>query len=378
MAQSARRHRIDQPVLAGGQSRIGHGVGPSLTQGADPGRFFAAGMEAFGAAVQAAGGRSEFDFTVASTRFRLQFAGEALRARVIPALQHLEVAQPGPADFTIMVWDTASTGIPMPPPAWGPYSYGARGEILGFNTDLFRTEFQLDPGCLSMAHLAAGMGMFWIRDSEAWPWWMDAAPLRTLVAWRLSSEHVQFVHGAGVGIDGHGILLAGRGGSGKSTTALRCLLEGFDFVGDDYVVATDGNTFSMHSVYGSAKLGEAALSGFVPGLRPFAKSPPPGDPAGKDVLMVRDFAAERLASGLAIEAVLVLRVAEGVETRLARTSAGEALVALAPTTIFQLAGAGPATLRFMSRLVQTIPSFELPLGRDGAATRIIRELLEGL
>jgi len=53
-------------------------------------------------------------------------------------------------------------------------------------------------------------------------------------------------------------------------------------------------------------------------------------------------------------------------------------VALAPTTIFQLAGSGPATFRFISRLVQTVPALDLQLGSDGAAPWIIRRLLEAL
>jgi len=94
--------------------------------------------------------------------------------------------------------------------------------------------------------------------------------------------------------------------------------------------------------------------------------------------MVRDFAPERLVKSLAIEAVAVLSVTGEVETRLTPTAAGEALVALAPTTIFQLAGSGPATFRFISRLVQTVPALDLQLGSDGAAPWIIRRLLEAL
>lgn len=43
------------------------------------------------------------------------------------------------------------------------------------------------------------------------------------------------LHGACVGRDGRGVLLMGSSGSGKSTVALQCLLQGLDFVAEDAV-----------------------------------------------------------------------------------------------------------------------------------------------
>jgi hypothetical protein len=43
------------------------------------------------------------------------------------------------------------------------------------------------------------------------------------------------LHAACVGLDGHGILLMGSSGAGKSTVAMQCLLEGFDFLSEDSV-----------------------------------------------------------------------------------------------------------------------------------------------
>jgi len=48
------------------------------------------------------------------------------------------------------------------------------------------------------------------------------------------------LHAACVGRDGHGVLLMGESGSGKSTVSLLCLLAGFDFLSEDSVfVAPD-------------------------------------------------------------------------------------------------------------------------------------------
>jgi hypothetical protein len=49
------------------------------------------------------------------------------------------------------------------------------------------------------------------------------------------AQHLVPLHAACVGIDGRGILLMGASGSGKTTVALNCLLNGFDFLSEDSV-----------------------------------------------------------------------------------------------------------------------------------------------
>jgi len=48
-------------------------------------------------------------------------------------------------------------------------------------------------------------------------------------------QQLASLHGACVGIGGRGVLLMGDSGAGKSTVALQCLLEGFEFLSEDSV-----------------------------------------------------------------------------------------------------------------------------------------------
>lgn len=52
----------------------------------------------------------------------------------------------------------------------------------------------------------------------------------------LKSNSAGLVHGAAVGLDGKGILFCARGQRGKSTLAVQAMLDGFDYVSDDYLV----------------------------------------------------------------------------------------------------------------------------------------------
>ena len=74
-----------------------------------------------------------------------------------------------------------------------------------------------------------------------------------------------FLHGAAAGIDGKGVLLSATGGSGKSTTILGCLLEGFDYVSDDYLIM-DCETGEAYPVYSCGILNTDSLER-LPGLK---------------------------------------------------------------------------------------------------------------
>ena len=76
-------------------------------------------------------------------------------------------------------------------------------------------------------------GYFWTRDSTLTPWWDRAAPLRTLLHFALTGADRHLVHAAAVGTNDQGVLLPGRGGSGKSTLSVTALLDGLYYVGDD-------------------------------------------------------------------------------------------------------------------------------------------------
>ena len=96
------------------------------------------------------------------------------------------------------------------------------------------------------------------------PYWETAAPFRILFHWWSQSFGGQISHAAAVGRDGKGVLLAGRGGSGKSTTAICCVDAGMEYVGDDYVLLTRTPTPTAHSLYNSAKIHTAFLRQALP------------------------------------------------------------------------------------------------------------------
>ena len=99
---------------------------------------------------------------------------------------------------------------------------------------------------------------------------------------------------------------------------------------------------------------------------------------GPDGGHVVDVAAEpdAVAEALPIRAILLPRVTGRPDTRMTPVPRAQSLKAMAPTTMFQLAGAGRGEFHAMARLAAQVPSYALELGTD--RTRIpdvIREFL---
>ena len=183
-----------------------------------------------------------------------------------------------------------------------------------------------------------------------------------------------YIHAAGIGTPAGGVLLAGKGGSGKSTTTLACLNSDLGILGDDYCLLADEPQPFAYSLYSVAKLiGDDDLARFPHLARRVSnRQRAPGD---KVLIPLHQCASDRMLTGFPVKAVLVPRVTGGTETRLRPINPSAALLALAPTSLMQFAG-GADTLGAMARLVKRVPTFLLELGTDlGRIPPVIRRLL---
>src|SRR2546429_207421 len=62
-----------------------------------------------------------------------------------------------------------------------------------------------------------------------------------------------------VGDERGAVLLAGAGGAGKTTTTVACLLDGLQFVGDNYVLLSQEAAPTVHGIYHNVKLRPGTL-----------------------------------------------------------------------------------------------------------------------
>jgi hypothetical protein len=107
------------------------------------------------------------------------------------------------------------------------------------------------------------LGIVWLARGRA-PGWELSRPACPLIHANLLEGPWTAAHGGAVGHDGRMLLLAGKGGSGKTTATLACAKAGWDYAGDDYILA---NTQSgqVEPLYISARL-RIDLAPSFPGL----------------------------------------------------------------------------------------------------------------
>lgn len=305
---------------------------------------------------------------------RLSFAGDALLPVFCSALSHLATASAQP-DLTICLWDSGSTGVRRPAVPWREH-YAVRGEVEGYNTERIYTVFDHESFGLSMLDSARNLAVLWAADTERIPYWIKGAPLRTILHWWMGGRGKQLVHSAAVGTSAGGVLLVGKGGSGKSTAALASLEAGLLYAGDDYVIVSDDPRPCAFSLYNSAKVAPDRLAAF-PGLAAYIDNAERLD-AEKALLFIRGAHAKQLSAGFPLSAVLVPRVTGLRNTIIRKAPRAASLAALAPSTIFGHPRGGEAEFRFLAKLVKRLPAYVLECGTDlTQIPQAITDLLSG-
>jgi hypothetical protein len=315
-------------------------------------------------AADAAGGFDEYWLELAGRPVLLRFAGSALSDPLLPALAHLRTKPREEAALVVRVWDSESTSSPAPRPTWELDDFREHGVIRGYFGEGFYTVYEWGPRALNVVDANRGEAFFWLRTAEQLGLPERGAPLRTLFNLWLSGEEVQLVHGGAIGHTEGCVLLVGRSGSGKTSTALSCLESDMGHIGEDYCLVAEGKPPVVASLYNSAKV-EAEAIERLPDARSLVASMPvkEGDKALLDIHRNRPGKMMRSAP---LRAVLLPRITGRPETVVEPSSAGAAMAAVAPSTMLQLPGNGAQAMRLLSSVVTSVPCLRLDVGTDPA------------
>jgi hypothetical protein len=326
-------------------------------------------------------------FNVGGYVIRLRFAGSGLISHITPALAHLVVDPTESPALTICLWDSVSTQTRLPLLAeslveliqnhWTDH-LGPRKEIKQYDGERIRAVFHIGPNILSLLDTQENIALYWVDNTQQIPYWEHGSPLQTILNWWTGYHQRQYVHAGAVGTPEGGVLLAGKGGSGKSTTALACLNSDLVYASDDYCLVSAEPAPYAYSLYNTAKLKGKADLDRLPHLAPLVTNADRLDEE-KAMIFLHLHYPNKIIDGFPIRAILVPHVAGKSDTCLRKISPILALRALAPSTIFQLPGSGENALKNMSKIVKQVPCYELVLGTDMAQIpEIILELLSQL
>lgn len=340
------------------------------------GDFVMSVHDAFLAAENRTGQASEFHYSVAGLPVKVRFAGDGLAPLLTPALQHLEINAPEDVSLTIGIFDRTTTGLSIPQLPWSAAGHRGPGAVEYCRHGQFHIAFQRDIGVVSIGDLSSRRAFFWAGNPESLPSYERCSPLRKIMHWWMLQHGVQMIHAAAVGTAEGGVLIAGKGGSGKSSSALACLDSSLRYLSDDYCLLRDDPVPHVFSMYNSVKIEEDNLFRF-PRLKPLFSGASRAD-AEKPYLFLYQHCPEKLVRNFPVLALLVPRISAGRDTTLTPVSPARGLTALAPSTLFQFPGAGEDSFRIMAGFTRKTPSYLLELGADvSRLPHIITELLSG-
>ncbi|HLJ59354.1 MAG TPA: serine kinase [bacterium] len=325
----------------------------------DPAAFFETVHQAFGRAERAAGGIDRW-YLVAGHPVRLRFAGPTLVPLIAPALEHLATAPVARPALTVCLWDVESLLPRVPAPPWRMHDDINSRASRSYSDERIHASFDMGTGVLSLVDGAADLAVYCVRDARRLPGYEIGAPLKPIFQRAMHGRGGQLVHAAAVGRPDGGVLLVGKGGSGKSTTALTCLGTELLYAADDYCMLSTDPVPYAHSLFNSAKVYAEDLGRF-PRL---AALPSRLDDLGIDkaLLFLHPDQRDWITTGFPVRAILVPQVTGRPETSAVPISPAAALKALAPSTIFQLAGMDHSTLGTLAACVRRVPCYALRLG----------------
>ena len=203
-------------------------------------------------------------------------------------------------------------------------------------------------------------GFVWHRTPAILPSWEVARPFLHAFKGLAPVSGLTPVHAAGVAHGDRGILIAGRGGAGKSSLALACVEAGWRYVGDDFLLMRGTPTLHAVNLYRSARIRADMFERLSRSMTAsFAISTDSGEVKG-------ELDIGRIATGgigdAAIGTIVVPRREGAARASWTPLRRSIALRELAATTLAMLPGDAGATYDAIARSIDTTPCYAFDPG----------------
>jgi len=210
------------------------------------------------------------------------------------------------------------------------------------------------------------------REGALRPW--EAGLL--LIDWTLQAEGFALTHAGTLGLDGHGMLIVGQSGAGKSGTTLAGLATGLQTVGDDFVALRSDRPAVVRSIFPWARQDPAGVDR-VPGLRQRVSAARLNH-LGKFEFDLRTTFPGALVDELAVDMIVVPVRTEVAEPALRPIPAMDAVVELLRSNPFRYVGEPRSRMARFGDLARRCQCYRMELSPNAERNgRALRKLLEG-
>jgi hypothetical protein len=302
---------------------------------------------------------------------RLSFLAAHSANIIMPAFQHIECASLKDVSLSVVICDRESSSALLYQSPWRDQIEQCRDKILMANDENFHMQYNPDSKIYSVINTETKTAYYYSNDFAEIPYYEKSAPLKSILHWWCEQHDMCLVHAAAVGVNDSGVLLVGRGGTGKSTTAVSAAVHGLQFAGDDYVVLSKDPLTSAVSIYCSAKVNDDVLPK-LPALHCHITNPVRQD-SEKAVIFLNQNFRSVWANKIQLKAIVIPKISKG-KACLKKSSPVQVFAEVAASTIFQMPGSGSKTLRTLKDIFQELPVYTFELGTDFSQNmRVLQE-----
>ncbi len=299
---------------------------------------------------------------LAGRTVHLNTQSEDLRARLLPSLSHLSA----PMDTdnpALTIWYAEDKNLPArlkAPPWQGFNAQGYNADLLQDDVQIFFQPWQKQ---IFLYSRSERIGIYWAHNAEEVPWWESTFSFRVIFHFWTRDLPSQLIHAGAMGRNGSAVLITGQSGSGKSTSCLQLLRQGYQYLGDDYVwIEHTGDTPSVHTLFQTAKVEPENLHKRFSDWLPHVTNAEYMQQ--KAIFHISEMFPGSVIKEAKLKAILLPRVAGQEETEFERTNPTRALFAMAPTTLHHLPHNREASYQKLMNITSALPSYHWKLGYD--------------
>lgn len=337
-----------------------------------------------GAALRSASSGEESVYcSVDNLTFQIRSTIPSLVAPLVPALDHLRIAESDNPDLVIRVHRGDRSELDFPLAGTSPgdravdHNRDETNPVAYFSDEYTQGIFKYKTGALSFFNGARRLAVHWLDNGNDIPVFERDRPLREILKWWLGTHGFMVLHAACVSHAGVGVLLVGGSGAGKSSIALSCLQSGFQYLGDEYVPVHCKAAPTAYCFYSSGRLATKDVS-WYPGFASLLRDAPVVDP-GKALLFLNLRLPEQITPSCRIGAIVAPRITGEAASQIRKASPAKIVTACAPSTIFQQPGSGRRDFSAIADLAGRVPCYILEAGtRRDEIPGILRKLLKEL
>lgn len=303
----------------------------------------------------------------------LTYSSDLLEDSLFKAFEHLETSVEGiEPGFRIFACDADILNMELPGYDWLRRLADGDDVLITYNHGNLHALYNPKSGIFSLVDTARDRGLYYLPKIGDIPFYEKAAPMRMLLHWWCEKSGYVFVHGAAVAWKDNAVLLAGKSGSGKSTTAILAAQNGFGYLGDDYVILQRSGRPVIQSAYNSVKFRWEMIQR-LPQAEKLSVNQSDDD---KGYFFLSGKKSDSLMRRAPLKAVLLPVIENRDRTSFMRVSQSRGLMGLAASSIFQMPGSGKKTLKNLADILRDVPVYQMSLGSDnGEIVESLREFI---